>query len=369
MMRRRRPRLGLRGRLAAAIAAVLLVTVGATFVVIYRGTGSEVRAEIERELRGAIADFSSRGLPAVASSPQATATAARRYLATQPFHASSRLLFASVSGAGIVTNEPELLGLVRTPDEPTAVERTVELREAQALRAAPIGFSTVDVRDVGALRLLTRQVKLGSRVVATVGVGESLDPVARAQRGVARTFALAGTVTLLVALLLAYLIAARISGPLRRMARIATRVDGGDLSPRIAADGPRDEVRVLAEAFDHMLDRLEAAFAHQRAFLADTSHELRTPLTIIRGQLEVLARQDRVETEDVRRVERLVRAEVERMERLVDDLMVLAHADEPAFLYPRQVDLVPYVAELVDAFRALGDRRIECGGIPDGYLT
>ena len=56
------------------------------------------------------------------------------------------------------------------------------------------------------------------------------------------------------------------------------------------AGGPGDEVRVLADAFNHMLDRLTEAFAGQRAFVADASHELRTPLTVIRGQLEVLGR-------------------------------------------------------------------------------
>ncbi len=46
---------------------------------------------------------------------------------------------------------------------------------------------------------------------------------------------------------------------------------------------------MLAEAFNHMLDRLVDAFAAQREFVADASHELRTPLTVMRGQLEVLA--------------------------------------------------------------------------------
>ncbi|CAN5906087.1 hypothetical protein BH23ACT2_BH23ACT2_14660 [soil metagenome] len=36
------------------------------------------------------------------------------------------------------------------------------------------------------------------------------------------------------------------------------------------------------------LDRLEAAFATQRAFVDDAGHELRTPITVIMGQLEVM---------------------------------------------------------------------------------
>src|SRR4051812_49594125 len=108
------------------------------------------------------------------------------------------------------------------------------------------------------------------------------------------------------------------------MARIAARVDAGDLSPRMAQTGRRDEVRALADSFDLMLERLEDAFARQRAFASDASHELRTPLTVIRGQLEVLARQREPSPGDVRRVERLVRTEILRMERLRGGILLPA---------------------------------------------
>ena len=80
------------------------------------------------------------------------------------------------------------------------------------------------------------------------------------------------------------------------MAATAAAVDAGDLTPRIGPEASAAvEVRTLAEAFDHMLDRLDDAFSRQRQFVSDASHELRTPLTAIRGQLEVLARSDRPE--------------------------------------------------------------------------
>ncbi len=84
---------------------------------------------------------------------------------------------------------------------------------------------------------------------------------------------------------------------------------------------------MLAEAFNHMLDRLADAFAAQREFVADASHELRTPLTVIRGQLEVLAAHPNPAGEEVRRVERSVQAEIARISRLVDDLLLLAQAE------------------------------------------
>lgn len=115
------------------------------------------------------------------------------------------------------------------------------------------------------------------------------------------------------------------------MSRIDARVDAGDLSPRIGAGGPRNEIRVLAQAFDPMLGRLEDAFERQREFVADASHKLRTPLTVIRGQLGVLARQPEPSAEDVRRVERLVsdgtlRADPDRIAQALRNLLVNAIA-------------------------------------------
>jgi two-component system OmpR family sensor kinase len=201
------------------------------------------------------------------------------------------------------------------------------------------------------------------------GAGEPLALVERAQHGVAGAFGLAGAVVLLLALLASYLAGARVSAPLRRMAQVATRVDAGDLGPRMEISNRRvDEVKVLAEAFNHMLDRLAEAFAGQRAFVADASHELRTPLTVIRGQLEVLAAQENPSGADVRRVEHLVQAEITRISRLVDDLLVLAQAERTDFLRIDSVDVRPFVSDLWDGVSLTADRRFELGPIADGVL-
>jgi signal transduction histidine kinase len=125
---------------------------------------------------------------------------------------------------------------------------------------------------------------------------------------------------------------------------------------------------VLADAFDRMLDRLQDAFARQRAFVADASHELRTPLAAIRGQLEVLARERDPSPADLDRVQRLVDAEIDRMARLVDDLLLLAHSDEPRFLDPALIDLPSYVDELFELTRQSARRRFELDARADGTL-
>jgi two-component system OmpR family sensor kinase len=179
--------------------------------------------------------------------------------------------------------------------------------------------------------------------------GSAISPIEDAQSDVEKTFLIVGGATLVAALLAGYLLAARTASPLRRFAATATAVDGGDLTPRIGPEtSAAVEVRVLAEAFNHMLDRLDDAFSRQRQFVSDASHELRTPLTAIRGQLEVLARAGQPAVEEVRRVEGVVMTEMARVERLVDDLLTLARLDEDAPLQRREIPLAPYLRRLAE---------------------
>ena len=218
------------------------------------------------------------------------------------------------------------------------------------------------------MRIFEQRANLGT-VPVIAGAAEPLAVVDRAQHGVARAFVLAGAVVLLLALVASYLAGARVSAPLRRMAQVATRVDAGDLGPRMEISGERaDEVRVLADAFNRMLDRLSEAFASQREFVADASHELRTPLTVIRGQLEVLAAQENPSSAEVNRVERLVQAEITRVSRLVDDLLVLAQAERTDFLRVETIDVRPFVTELWDGMSLTADRTFELGPVADGSL-
>ncbi|HEY2716904.1 MAG TPA: ATP-binding protein [Solirubrobacterales bacterium] len=161
--------------------------------------------------------------------------------------------------------------------------------------------------------------------------GDSLaaSPIEDAHSDVEKTFFLVGGISLAAALLAGYLLATRTASPLRRFAATAAAVDAGDLTPRLRSDpASATELRALAEAFNHMLDRLDAAFSRQRRFVSDASHELRSPLTAVRGQLEVLARSDRPGVAEVRRVEGLAIAELARVERLVEELLALASLDE-----------------------------------------
>jgi two-component system OmpR family sensor kinase len=370
----RLPPLGLRWRLAGWVTVVTLFCTGVTFVAVYRGTGTQLRQQIDKEITADASDLAHNLALSDARTSRRVSEAATRYVRGRPFRAGSSFLFAVVPGAGTSTNHPELFAHASPDNGETSVKQAREDSRSAQLLAGHDGYSTLALPDVGNVRLLKRTVHLSADrsaagLLVTVGAGEPLVAAEQAQASVARAFIFAGILALAGALFASYLIGTRVSRPLRRMAAVAARVDAGDLHPRIRDRGDHgDEVRVLADAFDHMLDRLTEAFAGQRAFIADASHELRTPLTVIRGQIELLAAQRNPSGDDVRRVERLVQAEIARISRLVDDLLLLAKTEQTQSLRIEAIDLPAFVRELWDGMALIARRRFELGPLPSGVL-
>ncbi len=361
-------RSSVRWRLVAWVTGVLLIACAAIFVVIYERATAELRSQIDSDVAGDVAQLSQavRGLRG--DSPPALATAIARYLRAQPFTATSSLLFAVVPGQGTVSNHPELLGALRPDDGETVSEQARENQQGRALVTGPPQLSTHTVPDLGQVRVQQRVVPVGDLRVR-VGAGEPLIVVDRAGRSIIRSFVLAGAVALVLALIASYLAGASVSLPLRRMARVAARVDDGDLHPRMhPPDMASAEIRVLAESFNHMLDRLEAAFAAQKEFVSDASHELRTPLTVIAGQVEVLAAQRNPSSEDLQAVHRLVSAEIARTSRLVDDMLLLSRSERSDFLRPRVIELPRFVADLWAGMTSGVERRFQLSAVPQATL-
>jgi two-component system OmpR family sensor kinase len=371
-------RTSVRWRLVAWVTGVLLAAAAVIFVVVYEQTGTELRAEIDQDVAGDLSQLSQAvkgigarppGPPGPPGSPDALLAQVGVYLRAQPFSATSSLMFAAIPGHGSTSNPSELLGSRVPNDGETVAEQSQENALGRALLTAPTRITTQRAPDIGRVRVDERVVRVRG-VAVRVGAGEPLAIVSRAQRSIERSFVIAGALALVLALIASYIAGASVSLPLRRMARVAAQVDDGDLHPRM--DTTRlaaREIRVLAESFNRMLDRLAEAFSAQRDFIADASHELRTPLTVIGGQLEVLAAQGDPAPEEVRRVERLVAGEIARTSRLVDDMLLLARSERRDFLQYREFELEPFVAELWLGARIGEERRFELGPIPDAILT
>jgi hypothetical protein len=132
--------------------------------------------------------------------------------------------------------------------------------------------------------------------------------------------------TTLLAVTTGWLLAGRALRPLREISATAHRVSSENLGERIDLRGPEDELRELADTFDGMLARLDAAFASQRHFVANASHELRTPLAIMRTEIDVTLADSDAGREELRAMGDAVLDTVDRCEQLISGLLMLARS-------------------------------------------
>ena len=151
-----------------------------------------------------------------------------------------------------------------------------------------------------------------------------------------------------------WLLAGRALRPLRHITATARRVSGENLGERIALRGPADELKELADTFDGMLVRLDAAFGSQRHFVANASHELRTPLAIMRTEVDVALADPDASVAELRAMGEAIRETVDRCERLIESLLVLARS-EAAAGREEPVDLAALAGDCITDLRAQAD--------------
>jgi len=136
-----------------------------------------------------------------------------------------------------------------------------------------------------------------------------------------------GLVVLVLGGLSAWLLAGAALRPVERLRREVAEMSESDPSSPVRVPATGDEVARLAETMNNLLARISMALAQQRQFVADASHEVRAPLANLRITLE-LARTRARTTDELADAVRACEHEVIRLGRLVDDLLVLAAADE-----------------------------------------
>jgi two-component system OmpR family sensor kinase len=341
-------RLGVRVRVLATVLALTAVGMAAAGTIALLAEQEEYRTHVDRTLGADVKEFRALAANRRTQSDGTPITDVRGLLRTalQQQLASQGESFLGVIGrtelipAGEQSVALETLPPVMSVVRATTAGDEVRIRQVET-SAGPVRFAVVPVRVVG-------DPQLGLLVVGY--------PTAAGQAQIlanARLYALVSGGCLAVVGVVGWLVAGRLLRPLRLLRDAAEHISHTDLSLRIPVTG-HDDVTELTLTVNEMLDRLQAAFQTQQAFLDDAGHELRTPLTIVRGHLEVLDPADRREVSDVRS---LVLDEVDRMGRLVDDLLVLAKARRPDFVRPAPLDLDQLVDEVADKAMALGRRR------------
>lgn len=137
-----------------------------------------------------------------------------------------------------------------------------------------------------------------------------------------------------------YLITKRAFRPVGKIAETAEEISAGsNLTRRIQLGEGKDEVFQLADAFDRMLDRLQASFDKEKQFTSDVSHELRTPTSVIISQCEYAIEHSSSREELLKSLE-IILGQSQKMARLISQLLTLARADKgTARLYPERVNI------------------------------
>ncbi len=159
-------------------------------------------------------------------------------------------------------------------------------------------------------------------------------------------------VTLLAALA-GWIVAGRILRPVHRLTAAARAASEQNLSQRIALQGPRHELRELADTFDTMLERLDRAFTSQRQFIANASHELRTPLTVMRTAMDVVLAKPEPTRDELVSMATEVHQAVDHAERLIEVLLILAR-NEQARVLADPLDLAAVAEDALEGRTANG---------------
>lgn len=152
----------------------------------------------------------------------------------------------------------------------------------------------------------------------------------QARDAILRTGGLAFALVVLAGAAAGYLVAGRVLRPVSDLTATAQRLSTATLAERISYGGPRDELAELADAFDEMVGRLDAAFSGQQRFAANASHELRTPLTVIRAEVDVALADPDASVAQLRASAEIVREATIRADALVESLLVLSRSEAEA---------------------------------------
>lgn len=339
---------------AAILALVLLLCSGAIYATEQQALLAQVDSHVIARLHQLAATYDARSGRITAAPDLATA------------RGDEVVLLLTPQGGIVQTQAAGRLSAVKAPWSQvmralraTARSGDSSVVEQGFLLSVPAGL-TKDGRAAttaiaGIFRLSALSLTVRHQVTALLVVGLRSD-VPQQMAALARTLETVVPLTLVLCAGGGYWLASRALRPVQAITRTARQISATDLSQRLNLRR-RDELGQLGATFDHMLDRLEAAFERQRQFTADASHELRTPLAIVDLEAARALARPRTPTE-YRRAITVMQQENGHMARLVDDLLTLARADSgQAVLRREDVDLAEVVLDVAERLASLARQR------------
>lgn len=323
--------------LATLVVGVTLLAGGVALVVGLRAALTDpVERSIRRQAEAAAEVLANGGTPGLLADDDEDTVA-------QVLDGDGRVVAASPALVGEARREPLL-------DDPAAGRQaTVEVpdREHRFLAVAARADTPEGPRSV---------------VVAS-----SLDEATEAVDIVSGLLMVGVPLVLAVVAFTTWRVVGRALAPVEVIRTTVEGVSAADLSGRVPVPATGDEVARLGLTMNYMLDRLQQAQARQRRFVSDASHELRSPIATLRQHAEVATEHPRRIPHDA--LAKTMRTEALRLQRLVDDLLLLARADEHTVALHRQpLDLDDIVLDEVTRQETTTDLEIDATGVSAGAV-
>jgi two-component system sensor histidine kinase ChvG len=233
----------------------------------------------------------------------------------------------------------------RPSTDPGPLQNRVEIRAALK---GQLGTATRIHERIGRVFLfLAMPVMVERRVQGVVYITRSTTPVLLSLHHLRRNLIQVLGVALGVTVLMTLFLATTISRPLSRLTRLATRIARGDRTQVSLRTRRQDEIGQLSQAFEAMVQQLDARARYISQFAANISHEFKTPLSSIRGAAELLSDGALDDPKARDRFLGNILGDVERLDRLVSRILELSRIESEASLESRGIVALDDVARRV----------------------
>ncbi|MCX6122762.1 MAG: ATP-binding protein [Ignavibacteriales bacterium] len=236
------------------------------------------------------------------------------------------------------------------------------LYRSQSLRGHTISYSEIPYQWINVVSTKGPDDQ-GIRLALTqndyvkIFVAYPLEPIYEITDNVFYNFLFITPLALLISIIGGWFLAHKSLKPVDELTRTAKEITAQNLSRRLPTHRVNDELGRLTEQFNDMISRLQASFTQIQQFSADASHELRTPLTIMRGEIEVALRNQRL-SKDSRELLKSINDELIRLSSIVESLMILVKSDTGRLVFNMQpIALDEFIEQLFEETKVLAESK------------
>jgi two-component system, OmpR family, sensor kinase len=236
------------------------------------------------------------------------------------------------------------------------------LYRSQSLRGHTISYNEIPYQWINVVSTNgpdNKEIRLAltQNDYVKIFVAYPLEPIYEITDNVFYNILLVTPIALLISVVGGWFLAHKSLKPVDELTKTAKEITAQNLNRRLPANRVDDELGRLTGQFNDMIGRLQASFAQIQQFSADASHELRTPLTIMRGEIDVALRNQRL-SKNSRELLNSINDELIRLSSIVESLMILVKSDTGRLVFNMQpIALNEFIEQLFEETKVLAESK------------